>query len=82
MVDVRIYVYCQRIDPIHVLVQNIFHWPMMEIIEHVLRIVVVINIVVDHRMNDVYHGQRSVMEVGLILLIFTDQFNSFDFSSQ
>lgn len=51
----------------------------METIEPVLRIVVAINIVVDHRMNDAYHGQRSVMEVSLILLSLTDRFKSSTF---
>jgi hypothetical protein len=65
MVDVLIYVYYRRINPIHVHVLNIFHLLAMEIIKHVYRIVVVINIVVDHQMNDVFHGQRNVMEVSL-----------------
>ena len=63
MVDVHIYVYYQRIKRIHVHALNIFHLPAMEIIERVYRIVVVINIGVDHRMNDVFHGQRNAMEV-------------------
>jgi len=63
MVVVHIYVYYQQIKHIHVHVRNIFHLEIMEIIEHVYRIVVVINIVVVHQMNDVYHGQQNVMEV-------------------
>ncbi len=67
MVVVHIYVYYQQINPIHVHVRNIFHLEIMEITEHVYRIVVVINIVVVHQMNDVFHGQQSVMEVSLFV---------------
>lgn len=42
----------------------------MEIIEHVYRIAVVINIVVVHQMNDVFHGQRNAMEVTTDFIIF------------
>jgi hypothetical protein len=62
---VHIYVYYQQINHIHVHVLNIFHLTM-EIIEHVSQIAVVINIVVVHRMNDVFYGQRNVMEVSFL----------------
>jgi hypothetical protein len=72
MVDVHIYVYYQLINHIHVHALNIFHLVIMEIIKHVYQIVVVINIVVVHQMNDVFRGQRSVMEVSFFVLIFKD----------
>ena len=63
MAVVRIYVYCQRMVHTRVSVPKIFLLPVHRIIELVCPIVAVINIDVDHPMNDVFHGQQNAMEV-------------------
>jgi hypothetical protein len=75
-VVVHIYVYYQQIKHIHVHALNIFHL-MVGIIEHVYQIAAVINIVVVHQMNVVFHGQQNVMEVSFLKVCFEDQPLSF-----
>lgn len=73
MVVVHIYVYYQQTNRIHVHVLNTFHLLVIAIIELVYQIVVVINIVVVHLMNDAFHGQQNVMELLIVRMDLMSQ---------